>query len=226
MTDKREFSRFANDVARDALNELLVSEGSPDRYRASMEVLGRCLGEALNQVLPDHEKCLIASTAEDADYLSYGLLQELDRKHETLAAVFWNNHYSLEKGSIAPVVHKYLQPGYDKADSLVVVKSVISGSCVVRTNILALIEQIKVRKIYIVSPVMHAKAKSALESEFPREVSDKFEFICFAIDALRDPSSGEVLPGIGGQVYQLLGIGDQPVRTSYIPKMVMKLVAG
>jgi hypothetical protein len=108
---------------------------------------------------------------------------------------------------------------------LVVVKSVISGSCVVRTNLLALLERVDVTKIYIVAPVVHKKAESTLINEFPPEVAAKFKFIYLAKDEERD-SSGEVIPGIGGHVYQLLGLGDQPSRTGYVPSLVKSLVNG
>ena len=35
---------------------------------------------------------------------------------------------------------------------------------------------------------------------------------------------GEVVPGIGGQVYELLGIDNQPVLTGYMPNLVKKAV--
>lgn len=37
-------------------------------------------------------------------------------------------------------------------------------------------------------------------------------------------TSGEVIPGIGGHVYQLLGLGDQPSRTGYMPTLISALV--
>lgn len=224
MHAERAYSRFANEVAKTALGELLNATHAPVQYQSAMKMLGRCLGDVLNEIIPSSDRCLVASTAEDADYLSSGVLETLQSKHETLAAIFWNNHYSLNTGSVAPVVHKYLQPGYEGADSLIVVKSVISGSCVVRTNILALIERLNVSRIYIVSPVMHTKSEEALRAEFPDEISSKFVFIYFAQDSQKD-ESGEVIPGIGGQIYQLLGIGKQPVQVGYMPGLVRKLAA-
>lgn len=220
---ERAYSRFADHIAKSALNNLLASTEAPAQYQSAMRLLGKRLGEELNTILPSSAKCLLVSTAEDADYLSSSVLEALKLKHKTHAAVFWNHHYSVPNGSIAPVVHKYIQPGFEDADSLVVVKSVISGSCVVRTNILALIEKINVSKIYIASPVMHEKSEEALISEFPDEISQKFVFVYFAKDAKKDKTSGEVIPGIGGQIYKLLDIGVQPVQTGYIPSLVKKL---
>lgn len=221
----RTYSSFANEVAINALNKLLSVTKLPLEYQATMKKLGLYLGETLNKTLPDGAKCLVASTAEDADFLSSGVIESLQPHHETLAAVFWNNHYSIQGGSVAPIVHKYLQPGYESVDCLVVVKSVISGSCVVRTNILALIEKLNASKIYIVAPVMHDKSEIALRSEFPDEISSKFEFIYLAKDTKKEAETGEVIPGIGGQIYQLLGMEQQPVNNGYMPSLVKKLIA-
>lgn len=222
--NKRAYSDLANGVVKKTLNELLSFSDSPREYRSSMVALGGYLGEVLSGLLPAKAKCLVASTAEDADYLTHGVLKSLEHKHEALAAVFWNNHYTISGGSIAPIVHKYLQPGYKEADFLVIVKSIISGSCVVRTNILALVEELDAKEIYIVSPVMHVNSEASLIAEFPVSVSSKFKFIYFAIDADKD-NSGEVLPGIGGQIYDLLGIGDQPAKNGYMPNLVLNLAA-
>lgn len=221
----RAYSRYAGDVSIKSLHNLLSFTNDPSKYQDTMVDIGHFLGEILNQVIPLTSKCLIASTAEDADFLSKGVIDSLRHSHKTFAAVFWNNHYAVPgAGSIAPIVHKFLQPGFEQADTLVVVKSVISGSCVVRTNILALIERLHVKKIYVVAPVMYEKAEGTLRSEFPSEISDLFDFVYLAQDSERD-NSGEVKPGIGGQIYQLLGMTDQPARTGFMPQLVKQLTA-
>lgn len=192
-------------------------------YRETMLDLGGILGTAVNREIPKHHRCLVVSTAEDADYLSLGVIQSLDKDHETLAAVFWNNYVRIEGGPIAPIIHKYLQPGYEDSEYLVIVKSIISTSCVVRTNILALIETVMAKKIYIVAPVMFAGAEQSLRDEFPENISSRFQFIFFATDYVRNESTGDVVPGIGGQIYQRLGLEDQPARVGYIPELVKKL---
>lgn len=220
----RTYSNFTNDIAKNALGKLLSVTSEPIEYQSTMKFLGQYLGNVLNEIMHDNAKCLVVSTAEDADYLASGVMESLNSKHETLAAVFWNNHYSIQGGSVAPIVHKYIQPGYELSNSLVVVKSIISGSCVVRTNILALIEKLDVEKIYIVAPVMHSKSECSLRDEFPEEISSKFEFVYLAQDKKREALTGEVIPGIGGEIYQLLGLGNQPVKTGYMPNLVKKLV--
>ena len=221
----RAYSRYARDVSIKSLHNLLSFTKEPSKYQDTMIEIGHFLGEVLNQKIPSSSNCLVASTAEDADFLSKGVIDSLGHSHNTFAAVFWNNHYAIPAGgSIAPIVHKFLQPGFEEADTLVIVKSVISGSCVVRTNILALIERLNVKKIYVVAPVMYAEAEGTLRSEFPSEISDLFEFVYLAQDSDRD-ETGEVKPGIGGQIYQLLGMKDQPARTGFVPKLVKQLAA-
>lgn len=219
--NKRTFSSFANETAKRALDDLLQAK-VPSVYRDIMVQLGTYLGCALDKEIPDDDMCLLVSTAEDADFLSSGVLSQLKKKHKVLTAVFWNNHYTSTGGSIAPIVHEYIEPGYEQATSLVVVKSVMSGSCVVRTNILALMDKIGAKNIYVLAPVMHVSSENALISEFPEEVSSKFKFIYFATDEERT-EDGEVIPGIGGSVYHLLGLSNQPAKICYMPNLVRQL---
>lgn len=221
----RVYSDYADDVAVASLEGLLNATHDPILYQSIMTTLGKCLGKSLNVVLPADAKCLVVSTAEDADYLTSGVIETIASKHpNTLAAVFWNNHQDIPGGSIAPIVHKFIQPGYESSNTLIVIKSVISGGCVVRTNILALVEKLNLEKIYILSPVMHSKAAESLASDFPEEISSKFEFVYFAQDSHRE-DSGQVVPGIGGEVYRLLGIGNQPVLNGYMPSLVRRLAS-
>lgn len=223
--ETRNFSPYATAAAQQALCNLLAHKNAPAKYQETMTAIGHYLGDEVERQIPPTAKCLVASTAEDADFLSRGVIDALAGKHSTKAAVFWNNHYSIPNGSVAPVVHKYLQPGFEEANVLIVVKSVISGSCVVRTNILELIERLDTEAIYIASPVMHKNSEESLRKEFPDDISKKFKFIYFATDSEKD-LNGEVKPGIGGQIYQLLGMKDQPAKTSFMPELVKKLAFG
>jgi hypothetical protein len=206
------------------LNDLLTTTSS-ELYQKTMTDLGVAFGHILGDKIDSSSKCLVAATAEDADYLASGLISSLKSKHEIMAAIFWNNHYSIESSSVAPIVHKYLQPGFETAKSLILVKSVLSGSCVVRANMLSLIESMDLEKIFVVAPVVHEKSEESLKSEFPEKISSLFEFIYFAKDQVKD-ESGEVKPGIGGQIYQLLGMMDQPAKIGYMPKLVERLAFG
>ena len=79
------------------------------------------------------------------------------------------------------------------------------------------------KQIFIVAPVVHKNSEASLIKEFPHDISSKFNFVYFAKDAQKDSYSGEVIPGIGGQVYELLGLVKQPALTNYMPKVVEKL---
>ena len=224
MSIVERYSAYAEDNAKAALELLLTSTDDPKAYSGAMESLGRILGGLLNERIPRAHQCLLASTAEDADFLTRGIYDLLREGHVTKAAIFWNNHYSVPGGSVAPVVHKFLEPGYESTQVLVIAKSVISGSCVVRTNLLELIENINPHKIYIVAPVMHSRSQATLCEEFPAEISDKFEFLALAIDKEKN-AIGEVVPGIGGEIYPLLGLEGQPARKTYMPNLVRQLAA-
>ncbi|AQR66381.1 hypothetical protein BXU06_16010 [Aquaspirillum sp. LM1] len=221
----RSYSALAAEEAKACLGNLLSFVDAPDSYTEEMHKLGMLLGKLLSEKIPSTTPCLLVATAEDADYLGRGIYDCLKQAHPTKAAVFWNNHYTIPGGgSIAPVVHKFLEPGYESAEVLIIAKSVISGSCVVRTNLLELIDTLSPQKIFIVSPVMYRQSEEWLRQEFPCAISEKFEFMVFATDAERT-ESGEVKPGIGGEVYPLLGLADQPARFGFMPKLVQELAA-
>lgn len=224
MNAFRQFSLYATPLAKEHLQGLLDNKNPLD-YQQHMYALGELLSQQIISQIDNKDEVLLISTAEDADYLQLGVQNELQKANfNTKMAVFWNNHYQPSYGSsVAPIVHKYLEPNYHTAKTIIIVKSVISGSCVVRTNLLELFDTVKTAtRIFIVSPVMHSNSQNALKSEFPDDISDKFEFIYFAIDTQKDKQTGEVIPGIGGQIYSLLGLTDQPARTGYIPKTIQK----
>ncbi|UNW04299.1 MULTISPECIES: hypothetical protein [Acinetobacter] len=224
--NERTYSNIANSLAKDHLQGLLDSKNNPSDYRVHMEELGKLLAESLVPKLRQSNKCLVISTAEDADFLQAGVKSVLNQNQiANKLAVFWNNHYQLpSKDSVAPIVHKFIEPGFEQADNVIIVKSVMSGSCVVRTNLIAMLNQIKnAKQIFIVSPVIHKNSEKSLIKEFPFEISSKFHFVYFAKDSQKDKNSGEVIPGIGGQVYELLGLVKQPALTSYMPESVERL---
>ncbi len=49
--------------------------------------------------------------------------------------------------------------------------------------------------------------KRTCKKEFPESISNKFEFLTFAIDTSKD-AQVSVLPGVGGMIYPKLGLGD------------------
>ena len=100
------------------------------------------------------------------------------------------------------------------------VKSIISTSCVVKFQLLHLINKINPEKILILAPVMYKNAQVGLIREFPDYINSKFQFLTFAIDTERS-LSGEVIPGVGGMVYPKLGLGDIHEKNKYIPQLVL-----
>lgn len=217
-----QFSRYATPAAKEALKGLLDNTKNPEKYRQYMLILGGLLSQTILADIPKMSTSLVVTTAEDADFLHTGVLAELDKVHLTnKIAVFWNNHYQLPNGdSVAPIIHSYIDPDFDKANNIIVVKSIISGSCVIRTNLIETLNKVSnIDKIFILSPVIHKDAEQKLKAAFPKEISDRFNFIYFAINNIRT-EDGEIIPGIGGNVYKLLGLDDQPVITGFIPELV------
>ncbi|MCQ9328047.1 hypothetical protein [Pelistega suis] len=208
--NNHQFSRYATPAAKDALKGLLDNTENPEKYRQYMLILGSLLSKVILADIPKTSTSLVVTTAEDADFLHTGVLSELDKAHLTnKIAVFWNNHYQLPSGdSVAPIVHSYLDPDFDTANNIIIVKSIVSGSCVVRTNLIEALDKVKnISKIFILSPVMHKDAEQKLKAAFPKEISDRFNFIYFVINDIRT-EEGEIIPGIGGNVYKLLGLAD------------------
>lgn len=221
----RVYTSIANSKAKEALQNLLSSINSPKKYQETMVVLGELLADEVAPNLlraSQNSDALVVSTAEDADFLQQGVSSSLKEKGiNTKLAVFWNHHYQTSaKVSVAPIIHKFIEPDYESIRNIVIVKSIISGSCVVRTNLIDMLDKINsIDNIFILAPVAHRESEDKLKNEFPKEISDKFQFYCFAIDDEKT-ETGEVRPGIGGQIYELLGLGKQPALTGYVPKVV------
>ncbi len=103
----------------------------------------------------------------------------------------------------APIIKKYQEPSGRIVNYLIIVKSIISGACVLKTNLNHMIWKIEPEQIFIVAPVMYYQAEQKLKNEFNKPIYDKFQFFYFAKDDQRTPE-GEVLPGIGGMIYNRL----------------------
>lgn len=229
MAYPRTYTEFANEeLIKQKLNTLIDKGVSVPAYQEAMTVLGAKLAEKSMSRVSCDDNLLLVSTSEDADYLTTGYADYLEKhgvRHKV--AVFWNHHYSLPSGeSVAPIVNRFLQTGYETCTKIILLKSIISGSCVIRTNLLALFNTIQDKvldEIFVVAPVMHNKSESSLKKEFPENIASKFTFITFAIDEEKD-KQGNVLEGIGGEVYGHLGLEAQPAKipTGYVPKLVEK----
>lgn len=212
---------------QESLRLLAEANTTVDQYKKTFINLGQYLAE---RFINEHKNSIndnitIAVTAEDADFLAKGFIDEFERVSGKKAylACFWNDHTkeSLTGRNIAPPINEYLQPGYENSSELVVIKSIISGSCVVRSNILALHDRmLNMSKVHVAAPVMFIDAEKTLKNEFPKEFSNKFDFIWFAKDSIRK-EDGEVIPGIGGQIYNRLGLQGKPHELNYMPDFVV-----
>lgn len=221
---------YANNISADiraSLNLLADASTSIEQYKNTFISLGHSLAERfISEYEGVMDGCItVAATAEDADFLAKGFIDELEKKLglKVFLACFWNDHTkeSFTGKSIAPPVNEYLQPGYQESSELIVIKSIVSGSCVVKSNILALHDRMKkISKVHVATPVMFNEAESLLKSEFPEELSNKFDFTWFAKDYERK-DDGEVVPGIGGQVYTRLGLKGKPHEFNYMPEAVV-----
>ena len=205
----------------DLMHILSSPISSEESYRNSFYELGKALGTSLNQhTNNNYGETMLACASEDADWLARGVLESLSQKQVSLA-VFWNERITLDEINnveYSPIIKSYIEP-IEGCQTLILVKSIISTSCVVKTQLTRLVNTIKPHDIYIVSPVMYKDASSRLEKEFPISISKKFHFFTFAIDTIKD-IQGHVLPGVGGMVYPKLGLGDSHEKNKYVPNLV------
>ena len=187
-------------------------------------MLGVELGHLLSQKVGDvlAEETMLVCASEDADWLAKGVENGFG-KGELPVSIYWNTRNTVyqsengEKIEISPIVKAYEEP-IAKCRLLVIVKSIISSSCVVKTQLTRLIDRVYPERIVIMAPVMYKDAQPNLLKEFPEEISNKFLFLQFAVDD--DRQGSEVIPGIGGMVYPRLGLGDINKKNQYIPQMV------
>ena len=211
-------------VILEALDALANKKTGVEAYRKAFETLGVELGHVLARKVSDvaAEETMLVCASEDADWLAKGVENGFG-KGELPLSVYWNTRNTVyqsetgEKIEISPIVKAYEEPIL-KCRLLVIVKPIISSSCVVKTQLTRLIDRIYPEIIVIMAPVMYKDAQPNLLKEFPEEISKKFHFLQFAVDEERQEN--EVVPGIGGMVYPRLGLGDINNKNKYIPDIV------
>jgi hypothetical protein len=72
--------------------------------------------------------------------------------------------------------------------------------------------------VFVLAPVMHVDADQKLRKEFTPAVAARFHIVTCAIDQEKD---GDVIvPGVGGNVYGLLGLTDAHTKNRYRPRIV------
>ena len=211
-------------VIRKSLDALADKTTSVEAYRSAFEVLGVELGRVLAKKVGDvrAEETMLVCASEDADWLAKGVENGFG-KGELHVSIYWNTRnvvYQSDNGEtveISPIVKAY-EETIANCRLLVIVKSIISSSCVVKTQLTRLIDRVHPQMIVIMAPVMYKDAQPNLLKEFPEEISNKFLFLQFAVD--EDRQGSEVIPGVGGMVYPRLGLGDINKKNQYIPQMV------
>ena len=218
----RTLSPLANNEVKGLLDHLVDPATPPDEYRETMSRLGEQFGRSLVDELNGVRNLLLICTNEDADFLARGVLKGLE-SFKGLAisvACFWNDRVRLESGSnvildSAPIVRKYVESG--ESDAFLVLKSIIATGCVVRTNITEVIHDRNPERVLIFAPVVRKGVVENLADEFEPDIARRFKFFWFAEDDETNDKR-EVVPGIGGMVYDRLGIGAEKNR--YIPQLV------
>jgi hypothetical protein len=222
----RLYSDICNQDVQKLLETLANKNVNSDQYKETMTKLGSNLGKFLvSKINNKNPDIYLACTVEDADFLAKGILSKLENYYHNIGfACFWNKRFSpfeIEDLKVAPILKKYQEPAHEQVQYLIVIKSIISGACVVRTNLVNLIQKIEPEKIFIVAPVIYKNAEQKLKDEFDENIYSKFEFFYFAKDDERT-QEGEVIPGIGGNVYLRLGFEGQDNKNEYIPEIVKK----
>ena len=211
-------------IIRKSLDTLADKTTSVEANRKAFELLGIELGRVLAKKVGNvlAKETMLVCASEDADWLAKGVENGFG-KGELPMSIYWstrNTVYQSESGEkieISPIIKAYEEP-IENCRLLIIVKSIISSSCVVKTQLTRLIDRIHPQMITIMAPVMYKDAQPNLLKEFPEEISNKFIFLQFAVD--EDRQGDEVIPGIGGMVYPRLGLGDINKKNQYIPQIV------
>lgn len=224
----RRLAQHVSPEAKAAL-DLLANKGtSPAEYGEAFYRLGQFLAKRLKNAGLGH-KTLLVCTSEDADFLARGIFESINRPMMSRGtpvafACFWQARFDPAKEAlnkkrfeVAPIIKRYEEPIDDQIDSLIVVKSIIATSCVVRHALLDTIGRKHPKKIFVVAPVISKDAPDSLRAEFPKKVADLFRFVYFAEDDSPD-ENGMVWPGIGGNVYERLPL--PKTKGAIIPKIV------
>ncbi len=211
------------------LGVLTNEQSGPSEYQAAMTALGRSLADGMLRQVPALRTLpvCVACTVEDADYLAKGILDGLEGGGVDPARLklvcFWNERVRSFNGSaaklfdVAPIVKSYREEVDLQQSIIVVVKSIISGACVVKTNLTALIDRVVPERVLVAAPVMLLGAEKRLASEFPEQTAKRFEYFTFAVDDKKSDDGEMVLPGIGGSVYERLGF---TYKNTYVPNIV------
>ena len=148
----RRLTPHINPDAKAALDLLADQRTAPDAYREAFYRLGQFLAQRLKRAGLGR-KTSFACTSEDADFLARGIFESINKpegSHGTPVAFacFWQARFdpareqaNKKRFEVAPIVKRYEEPIDDVIDSLIVAKSIIATSCVIRHALLDAIER-------------------------------------------------------------------------------------
>lgn len=222
----RQYTEYGHTEQIRKLLGLLANRSTDvEEYRNAFYNLGMQLGYIVantDEMKQAGKDVMLVCASEDADWLAKGVEQGLG-KGELPLSVFWSSRETVgkdekgEKMDISSIVKSYEEP-IEHCHTLLIVKSIISSSCVVKTMLMRLIRKVNPCHIIIMAPVMFENGPQNLMNEFPKDIHDKFQFVTFAID--NEKIGSEIIPGIGGMVYPRLGLGDSEEKNRYFPNLV------
>lgn len=175
-----------------------------------MRSLGGQLARAVK--LDPGESTALVTTPEDADFLTAGFLEQ--SPSNTHLVCYWTDRS--DTADVATVIQRFEEPMPRKIDVVVVLKSIISSGCIVRTNLEAFLTSARPARIVIAAPVMLSSAEKALRSQFSKSIAQRFEFVTFARDTALE---GKIIrPGVGGVVEERLGLKGKSPR--FLPELI------
>ena len=224
----RRLAQHLSPEAKAALDLLADQRTAPIEYGEAFYRLGQFLAKRLKGAGLGR-KTLLVCASEDADFLARGIFESISKPSASFGvpvafACFWQARFdpareqsNKKRFEVAPIIKRYEEPIDGDIDSLIVVKSIIASSCVVRHALLDTIGRKHPKKIFVVAPVISKDAPDNLRAEFPKKVAELFQFVYFAEDDSPD-ENGLVWPGIGGNVYDRLPL--PKTGGAVVPKIV------
>jgi len=224
----RRLAQHLSPEAKAALDLLADQRTAPIEYGEAFYRLGQFLAKRLKGAGLGR-KTLLVCASEDADFLARGIFESISKPSASFGvpvafACFWQARFdpareqsNKKRFEVAPIIKRYEEPIDGDIDSLIVVKSIIASSCVVRHALLDTIGRKHPKKIFVVAPVISKDAPDSLRAEFPKKVAEMFQFVYFAEDDSPD-ENGLVWPGIGGNVYDRLPL--PKTGGAVVPKIV------
>lgn len=224
MTNRKYTTISKNDAeARHLVDEIADLSIGVSRYREVMVAMGRKLAGEMVKSFPanDSNDICVVCTVEDADYLARGVVDVLNDAglaSRVKLLCLWNGKVREEGVSLSPVLKQYKEDATTQKVDYVIVKSIISGACVVKTNLTRALSSKNFNSIFVAAPVMALGAEQRLAQEFPTDIAKHFTYFSLAEDS---GGTGEnVVPGIGGSVYERLGLGNEKTKNKIVPSIV------